>query len=100
MHERPLDPELTFGNFVVGPSNRRAYGEVVAVATRVGGADPLFLHGGTGVGKTHLLVALAQVRKHEAGFRVAYLHADDLLEQIVAAVRGGPWICCSMSSAR
>ncbi len=87
MHERPLDPALTFGNFVVGPSNRRAYGEVVAVATRVGGADPLFLYGGTGVGKTHLLIALAQVRKQDAGFRVAFLHADDLLEQIVAAVR-------------
>ena len=78
MDETPLDPERTFASFVVGPSNREAYGEVLAVATRNGGADPLWVHGGPGVGKSHLLAALAALRKRDAAHRIAHVQAGKI----------------------
>lgn len=58
----PVDPRLTFESFVVGPANRLAYGASRAAAEAPGSAyNPLFLHGGAGLGKTHLLMAAANL---------------------------------------
>lgn len=87
----PLDPRFTFENFVVGKPNELAY----AAARRVAEADeapigcnPLFLHGGVGLGKTHLMHALAwQIRRENPGRRVLYLSAEKFMYQFIRALR-------------
>ena len=85
----PLDPRYTFGNFVVGKPNELAH----AAARRVAeggpvGFNPLFLYGGVGLGKTHLMHAIAhdyQVR-HPAA-QVLYLSAEQFMYRFVQALR-------------
>ncbi|MDP5306537.1 chromosomal replication initiator protein DnaA [Paracoccus sp. 2205BS29-5] len=85
----PLDPRFTFGNFVVGKPNELAH----AAARRVAeggpvGFNPLFLYGGVGLGKTHLMHAIAhehQARHPEA--RVLYLSAEQFMYRFVQALR-------------
>ncbi|MCH2546117.1 MAG: chromosomal replication initiator protein DnaA [Alphaproteobacteria bacterium] len=87
----PLDPRFTFENFVVGKPNELAY----AAARRVAEADeapigcnPLFLHGGVGLGKTHLMHALAwQIRRENPNRRVLYLSAEKFMYQFIRALR-------------
>lgn len=87
----PLDPRFTFENFVVGKPNELAY----AAARRVAeaeeapiGCNPLFLHGGVGLGKTHLMHALAwQIRRENPGRRVLYLSAEKFMYQFIRALR-------------
>ncbi len=87
--EGPLDPRFTFENFVVGPSNELAY----AAARRVTESDtpsfnPLFLYGGVGLGKTHLMHAIAwHLRQKATGRRVIYLSAERFMHQFVRALR-------------
>ncbi|MCC7273941.1 MAG: chromosomal replication initiator protein DnaA [Alphaproteobacteria bacterium] len=84
-----LDPRFTFENFVVGKPNELAH----AAARRVAEAstvpfNPLFLYGSVGLGKTHLMHAIAwQVRRREPGKRVIYLSAEKFMFQFVKAVR-------------
>jgi chromosomal replication initiator protein len=85
----PLDPRFTFENFVVGKPNELAY----AAARRVADAEtatfnPLFLYGGVGLGKTHLMHAIAhQTRKRFPSRRVVYLSAEKFMVHFIRAVR-------------
>ncbi|HVJ34246.1 MAG TPA: chromosomal replication initiator protein DnaA [Terriglobia bacterium] len=85
----PLDPRLTFDNFVVGKSNELAH----AAAYRVAEADtvpfnPLFLYGGVGLGKTHLMHAIAwHIRRRKPHKRVIYLSAEKFMYQFIRALR-------------
>ncbi len=82
-----LHPEYTFATFVVGPTNEFAYSACQAVAERPGRAyNPLFLYGGVGLGKTHLLQAIAHHTQAE-GYRVYYLSAEDFFNQFFYAIR-------------
>lgn len=85
----PLDPRFTFKNFVVGKPNEFAH----AAARRVAEADkvsfnPLFLYGGVGLGKTHLMHAIAwHIRMREPNRRVIYLSAEKFMYQFIRALR-------------
>ncbi len=87
----PLDPRFTFENFVVGRPNELAY----AVSRRVAesnsvvlGCNPLFLYGGVGLGKTHLMHAIAwHIRRQNPGRRVMYLSAEKFMYQFIRAIR-------------
>ncbi|MBL9033235.1 MAG: chromosomal replication initiator protein DnaA [Rhodospirillaceae bacterium] len=85
----PLDPRLTFENFVVGKSNELAH----AAALRVADADtvpfnPLFLYGGVGLGKTHLMHAIAwHIRTRKPQKKVIYLSAEKFMYQFIRALR-------------
>ena len=84
-----LDPRFTFENFVVGPPNELAY----AAARRVADANapsfnPLFLYGGVGLGKTHLMHAIAwHKRRTFPQQRVIYMSAEKFMYQFVRALR-------------
>lgn len=84
-----LDPRYTFDSFVVGKANEVAYNAARAVAE--GGAvtfNPLFLHGGTGLGKTHLMHAIGQeFARVQPGARVAYMSAEKFMVEFVTAMR-------------
>ncbi len=85
----PLDPRFTFDNFVVGKPNELAYAAArrVAEAQRVP-FNPLFLYGGVGLGKTHLMHAIAlHIKKHQPDKRVIYLSAEKFMYQFVRALR-------------
>ncbi|MBM3512324.1 MAG: chromosomal replication initiator protein DnaA [Alphaproteobacteria bacterium] len=85
----PLDPRYTFENFVVGKPNEFAY----AAAKRVAESDvvsfnPLFLYGGVGLGKTHLMHAIAhEIRSRRPQRRVIYMSAEKFMYSFVRALR-------------
>ena len=85
----PLDPNLSFDNFIVGASNELAY----AAAKRIAEADkvsfnPLFLYGGVGLGKTHLMHAIAlEIKKNWPERKVLYLSAEKFMYQFIRALR-------------
>jgi chromosomal replication initiator protein len=85
----PLNPRLRFNTFVIGKPNEFAY----AAAHRVAEANsvafnPLYLYGGVGLGKTHLMHAIAwHIREREPSRRVLYLSAERFMYQFVRAVR-------------
>jgi len=85
----PLDARFTFDSFVVGKPNELAHAAARRVAE--GGAvtfNPLFLYGGVGLGKTHLMHAIAwELRKRSPGLRVVYLSAEQFMYRFVQALR-------------
>ena len=87
----PLNPDYIFENFVTGPCNRLSHAASIAVADQPGQAyNPLFIHGGVGLGKTHLLQAVSQKlleRKRDA--RILYLSCDSFINQFILAVETG-----------
>jgi chromosomal replication initiator protein len=87
-----MNNELTFETFVVGPSNKMAYAASVSVAEHPAQHyNPLFIYGDSGLGKTHLIYAIAHViRKREKGAKIAYVKGDDLTNELVAAIQAGP----------
>ncbi len=84
-----LDPKYTFDSFVVGKSNELAY----AAAKRIAESDevsfnPLFLHGGVGLGKTHLMHAIAwEVKRRAPNKNVAYVSAEKFMFEFISAIR-------------
>src|SRR5262249_47666605 len=84
-----LNPSYTFGRFVIGPGNRLAHGAALAVAEAPSEAyNPLFLHGPPGLGKTHLLTAIANYLKANApGLSVRYTTAESFTNEFVAALK-------------
>ncbi len=87
----PLNPDYVFENFVTGPCNRLPHAAAVAVAEQPGKAyNPLFIHGGVGLGKTHLLQAVCQkVLEKQPDSRILYLSCDSFINQFITAVETG-----------
>jgi chromosomal replication initiator protein len=87
----PLNPDYIFENFVTGPCNRLPHAASVAVAEQPGRAyNPLFIHGGVGLGKTHLLQAVCQkVLEQNYEARILYLSCDSFINQFINAVESG-----------
>jgi chromosomal replication initiator protein len=85
----PLDPRHTFDSFVIGPANRLAHATALAVAELPGEAyNPLFLHGPPGLGKTHLLGAIAEyMRRNHPALTVHYTTAERFTSEFVGALR-------------
>ena len=84
-----FNPQFTFDNFIVGPSNRMAYSAAIAVSNTPGQVyNPLFLYGPPGVGKTHLLYAIANgIRKKEPNTKVVYIKGDQFTNELVDAIK-------------
>tara|TARA_R110002096_G_scaffold436105_1_gene668126 strand:+ start:142688 stop:144118 length:1431 start_codon:yes stop_codon:yes gene_type:complete len=85
----PLDPRFTFDSFVVGKSNELAYAAARRVAENKDvNFNPLFLHGGVGLGKTHLMHAIAWAnREYFPERKVVYLSAEQFMYQFVSSIR-------------
>lgn len=84
-----LDPRFTFDNFVVGKPNELAYAAALRVAeSQTAHFNPLFLYGGVGLGKTHLMHAIAwHIKTSHPKRRVIYLSAEKFMYQFVRALR-------------
>ncbi len=83
----PLNPKYTFETFIVGSSNRLAHAAMLAVAEHPGEAyNPLFVYGGTGLGKTHLLHALGQ-HPNVRWRRVLYVSSETFTNDLINAIR-------------
>jgi chromosomal replication initiator protein len=84
-----LNPNYTFERFVIGPGNRLAHGAALAVAEAPSEAyNPLFLHGPPGLGKTHLLGAIANyLRDNAPGLSVRYTTAEGFTNEFVTALK-------------
>ncbi len=84
-----LNPDFTFANFVEGKSNQLARAAAVQVAENPGRAyNPLFIYGGVGLGKTHLMHAIGnQVRAKNKDAKVAYVHSERFVGDMVRALQ-------------
>ena len=80
---------FSFENFVVGSSNQFAHAASLAVANQPGNAyNPLFIYGGVGLGKTHLLHAIgAQISQRTPGLMVEYLSAETFINELIHAIQ-------------
>ena len=86
-----FNPQFTFENFVVGPSNRFAHSAAIAVSKTPGqGYNPLFIYGPPGVGKTHLLYAIANgIRKQNPNANIVYIKGDQFTIELIEAIQKG-----------
>ena len=82
---------FTFNTYVVGPQNRRAYAAARSVAEKPAEHYiPLFIYGDSGLGKPHLLYAIAhQVRQRQPEARIVYIKGDDFTNELIASIREG-----------
>ena len=86
-----FNPQFTFDNFVVGPSNRFAHSAAIAVSKTPGQVyNPLFIYGPPGVGKTHLLYAIANgIRKEKPDSNIVYIKGDQFTNELIDAIKNG-----------
>ena len=87
----PVNPKYTFESFVVGSSNEFIYAAAKAVAENPGDAyNPLFIYGGTGLGKTHILMAIANYLKlHSPRVNVLYATCEQFTNQLIESISRG-----------
>ena len=91
----PTDDELpealayTFDRFIVGKSNQYAHAAAIAVSQNPGKVyNPLFIYGNSGLGKTHLLLAIGQaIREKKPSVKIGYVKGDDFTNQLVKSIR-------------
>jgi chromosomal replication initiator protein len=93
-HESPnqidgyIDPRFTFENFVVGSSNEFCFAACQAVVQRPGEAyNPLYIHGGVGLGKTHLINAVANALIKKSHYRIAYRTSERFTNELISAIK-------------
>jgi chromosomal replication initiator protein len=86
-----LVPDNSFDHFITGPNNQLACAAAIAVANQPGTAyNPLFIHGGVGLGKTHLLQAICQsILTRNPRTRILYVSCDAFMNQFIACVTAG-----------
>ncbi len=86
-----FNPQFSFDNFVVGPSNRFAHSAAMAVSKTPGQVyNPLFIYGPPGIGKTHLLYAIANgIRKTDPGINIVYIKGDEFTNELIRAIGSG-----------
>src|SRR5436190_10548492 len=84
-----LNPRYTFDAFIVGPSNQFAHAACRAVAEAPSRSyNPLFIYGGVGLGKTHLMHAVGQfVLQHDANLKLTYISSERFMNEMINAVR-------------
>ena len=87
-------PEMdgyNFDNFIVGPSNKFAHAAAIAVANNPGKVyNPLFIYGNSGLGKTHLLLAIGEKILHDhPEFKIAYLKGDEFTNELIHSIQTG-----------
>ena len=84
-----FNPRYRFDTFVVGKSNELAFAASKSIAENPSGSfNPLFIYGGAGLGKTHLIQAVAQqIRESTPAKKVAYMSADALVTEIISSIR-------------
>jgi chromosomal replication initiator protein len=85
----PLNAKYTFGNFVVGASNQFAHAASKAVASQPGDHyNPLFIYGGVGLGKTHLVTAIGhEVLRRQPRARIAFLSSETFMNDLISSLR-------------
>jgi chromosomal replication initiator protein len=84
-----LNPKYTFDSFVVGPSNRFAHAASLAICDSPAKAyNPLFIYGGVGLGKTHLMHAIGQrVIQKFPKYKILYISSEDFTNQLITAIQ-------------
>ena len=85
------NPQFTYDRFIVGPSNRFAHAAAIAVANKPAEAyNPLFIYGPSGLGKTHLLYAIAgEINAHHPDFNIIYIKGDQFTNELIQALQEG-----------
>ena len=85
------NPQFTFDTFVVGSSNRFAHSAAIAVSNNPAEAyNPLFIYGPSGLGKTHLLYAIAaQIYRNHPDYNIMYIKGDQFTNELIEALRQG-----------
>lgn len=83
-----LNKDLNFSNFVEGKSNQLAKAACVSVVSELGQYNPLYIYGGVGLGKTHLLHSIGnEIINKDPTKRVVYLHSEKFVQNMVTAIR-------------
>ena len=86
--ETSLNKDLTFENFVEGKSNQLAKAACTSVVTKLGQYNPLYIYGGVGLGKTHLLHSIGnEIIKADKTKKVVYLHSEKFVQNMITAIR-------------